>query len=34
MKSPTEVEKAINSIPLEITQNKKGTGGPKSRSLT
>lgn len=34
MKSPTEVEKAINSILLEVTQKKKKTEKAKSRSLT
>lgn len=34
MKSPTEVEKAINSILLEVTQNKKGKGEARSRRLT
>jgi hypothetical protein len=34
MKSPTEVEKAINSVLLEVTQKKKKTEKAKSRSLT
>lgn len=32
MKSPTEVERAINSILQEISQDETGTGRPKFRS--